>query len=95
MNQSPLLMFVVDRFAGYAGVPAADLLRPEVTMADVIARSPSMHNSIDLMEAFARTSNALKKEHGVRIKLPTFPLDTPMVTVLAAFETQLAAAVAS
>jgi hypothetical protein len=84
------MSFVVDRFSAHSGLSRAELLDPATTLGDVIERSPTMHNSIDLMEAFARSANALKKEHGLRIRLPSFPLDTPMLTVLAAFESQIA-----
>ncbi|MGO4753570.1 hypothetical protein AB4212_34075, partial [Streptomyces sp. 2MCAF27] len=51
----------------------------------VIASSPRMTNSIDLMEAFARTANGLRKDYGVRVRLPALPLDTPITTVLKTF----------
>lgn len=44
-----------------------------------------MTNSIDLMEAFARTANALRKDYGVRVRLSALPLDTPTSTVLKVF----------
>ncbi|MGO4425811.1 hypothetical protein AB4Z54_45730, partial [Streptomyces sp. MCAF7] len=57
----------------------------DATLADVIASSPRMTNSIDLMEAFARTANGLRKDYGVRVRLPALPLDTPITTVLKTF----------
>jgi hypothetical protein len=51
----------------------------------VISRSPRMTNSIDLMEAFARTANAVRKDYGVRVRLPALPLDTPTSAVLKVF----------
>ena len=44
-----------------------------------------MTNSVDLREAFARTSNALRKEHGVRIRLPALSLETPISQVVGVF----------
>ncbi len=83
--------FVSRRFAESVELPEAEVLSPEATLATVIARSSKLTNSLDLMEAFARTANALRKEHGVRVTLPAFPLDTPTSTVLDAFVAQVEA----
>ncbi len=77
--------YIRQRFAEYVGLPEEQLFADDVTLATVIGRSAKMTNSIDLMETFARTSNALRKEHGVRVRLPTLPLDTPMPKVLTIF----------
>jgi len=83
-------------FAEHAGLPAETLYGENLTLAEVIARSARMANSVDLMEAFARTANGLRKEHGIRVRLPALSLDTPILDVLAIFlsevETQQAAA---
>jgi hypothetical protein len=44
-----------------------------------------MTNSVDLMEAFARTANGLRKQHGLRVRLPTLPLDSTISEVLRVF----------
>jgi len=77
--------YIRKAFAENAGLADEQLFTGGVTLASVISRSPRMTNSIDLMEAFARTSNALRKDYGVRVRLPALPLDTPMVTVLEVF----------
>ncbi|GAB2596824.1 hypothetical protein GCM10027168_32030 [Streptomyces capparidis] len=77
--------YIRQKFAEHAGLADEELFADDVTLAAVISRSPRMTNSIDLMEAFARTSNSLRKDHGVRVRLPALPLDTPTTTVLKVF----------
>ncbi|MFB7664811.1 hypothetical protein ACFC1R_12800 [Kitasatospora sp. NPDC056138] len=77
--------YIRQKFADHAGLTEEQIFVDDVTLAVVISRSPRMTNSIDLMEAFARTANALRKDHGVRVRLPALPLDTPTSTVLKVF----------
>lgn len=91
MSPIHLKDFVCARFAREAGIPWADIVATDLTLAQIITRSEKMNNSLDLMEAFARIANALKKEHGVRVRLPTFPLDTPASEVIDALVEQLPA----
>jgi hypothetical protein len=44
-----------------------------------------MTNSIDLMEAFAKTAKAVQTDYGIRVRLPALPLDTPLESVIDAF----------
>jgi hypothetical protein len=89
MTSAELHAYVRETFASYAGLPQSEMIAHDLTLAQIVARSEKMNNSLDLMEAFARTANALKKTHGVRVRLPTFPLDTPISTVLQALAEQL------
>lgn len=89
MTSAELHVYVRETFASYAGLPQSEMIAQDLTLAQIVARSEKMNNSLDLMEAFARTANALKKTHGVRVRLPTFPLDTPISTVLQALAEQL------
>jgi hypothetical protein len=73
------------KFAEYSGLTDEQLFAPDATLATVLASSPKMTNSIDLMEALARTSNAVRKEYGVRVRLPALPLETPTLTMLRVF----------
>jgi hypothetical protein len=77
--------YIRRKFAEHAGLTDDQLFADDVTLAVVISRSPKMTNSIDLMESFARTANALRKDYGVRVRLPALPLDTPASTVLKVF----------
>jgi len=77
--------YILQNFAKNAGLTAERLSADDLTLAEVISQSPGMTNSIDLMEAFARTSNSLRKERGVRVRLPALPLDTRISTVLEVF----------
>ena len=81
--------FVRERFAARASLPAHEIFRADVTLRDVMLLSEAMTNSVDLMEAFAATANAVKKTYGVRIRLPSYPLDTPVSTVMQALSEQV------
>ena len=85
MESSEVEGYIRRKFAEHAALEDEQLFADDVTLAAVISRSPRMTNSIDLMEAFARTSNALRKDYGVRVRLPALPLDTPTSTVLKVF----------
>lgn len=77
--------YIREAFAVHAEVPADELYGENLRLVDVIARSTRMTNSVDLMEAFARTANGLRKDHGIRVRLPALSLDTPILEVLAIF----------
>ena len=77
--------YIRQKFAEHSGLTDEQLFADDMTLAAVISSSERMTNSIDLMEAFARTSNSLRKDYGVRVRLPSLPLDTPTSTVLKVF----------
>lgn len=80
--------YVCARFADNIGLSAAEFIDPDLSLALIISRSEKLTNSVDLMEAFARTANAVKKQYGLRIRLSAFALDTPISTVIDAFITE-------
>lgn len=82
---SDIEVYIRDAFAQHVGLPAEAIYGEDLTLAAVIARSDRMTNSVDLMEAFARTANGLRKDHGLRVRLPALSLDTPISEVLAVF----------
>ena len=77
--------YVCDRFAEIIGLSTAEFIDPDLSLAAIIARSDKLTNSVDLMEAFAKTANAVKKHYGFRVRLSAFALDTPISTVVNAF----------
>jgi len=81
--------YIKAQFAHAVGIPESEIFDHDMTLDAIIARSNALHNSVDLMEAFAKTANRLKKDHGVRVKLPAFALDTPISQVLASFLEQI------
>ncbi|MEU3183388.1 hypothetical protein ABZ707_04125 [Streptomyces sp. NPDC006923] len=85
MKTSELDYYIRRKFSEHAELPEEELFASGVTLADVVSRSPRMTNSIDLMESFARTANSLRKDHGIRVRLPALPLDTPISNVVALF----------
>lgn len=84
-------VYIQDAFAEHAGLPAEALYAEDLTLAEVISRSDRMTNSVDLMEAFARTANGLRKDHGIRVRLPALSLETPISEVLAVFLSEVEA----
>ncbi|QKQ73324.1 hypothetical protein [Nostoc sp. TCL240-02] len=77
--------YICEIFAQNVGLSIAEIFENDLTLSAIIARSDLLHNSIDLMEVFAKTANMLKKQYGVQIRLPAFSLDTPISDVLEAF----------
>lgn len=77
--------YIRTTFATSVGLKEEEIFGENLTLAQIMARSDKLHNSIDLMEAFARTANGLKKEHGVKLRLPAFSLDTHISEVQASF----------
>jgi hypothetical protein len=89
MTDRSLEEFVCFRFSQYLDLPLADMFEDDLTLAAIMARSPLIRNSLDLMEVFARVANALRREHGCTVRLPAFSLDTPISAVLRALVDQL------
>lgn len=85
MDSASLRAYICAKFSQHVDLAEAELFGEDLSLAAIIHRSGRLANSVDLMEAFARTANGLRKEHGVRVRLPTLALDTPISAVLAVF----------
>jgi hypothetical protein len=77
--------FICRKFCENVGLGAEELFEHDLSLAEIIARSERMNNSVDLMEAFARSSNALRREYGIRVRLPALSLETPISQVVELF----------
>jgi len=77
--------FICRKFSENVGLPPDELFGQDLSLAQVISRSEKMNNSVDLMEAFAKSSNALRKQYGVRVRLPALSLETPISRVVELF----------
>ncbi|MBN1207786.1 MAG: hypothetical protein JXB05_23175 [Myxococcaceae bacterium] len=77
--------YIQKKFSEHLGLSQEEIFGADLTLAALITRSERMANSVDLMEAFARTSNALRREHGLRVRLPALALDTRISKVLEVF----------
>jgi hypothetical protein len=77
--------FIGRKFCENVGLSPEVLFGEDLSLGEVISRSEKMHNSVDLMEAFAKSSNALRKEYGVRVRLPAMSLETPISRVVELF----------
>jgi hypothetical protein len=77
--------YICHLFAQNVKLPYAEIFEHDLTLSEIIARSEQLQNSIDLMEAFAKMSNTIKKQYGTDIRLPAFALDTKISTVLEVF----------
>jgi hypothetical protein len=89
MKTKELRDFIREAFAAEVGLPPSDVLAEGVTLADVMKRSPKIVNSVDLMECFARTSNAVRKAYGIRVRLPAYPVNTTLDTIVDSFIEQV------
>jgi hypothetical protein len=74
--------YISETFAKNVGLSTAEIFDDDLTLMEVIERSNKLHNSIDLMESFAKTANSLKKEYDIQVNLPPLPLDIKMSKVL-------------
>lgn len=72
-------------FATSVGLKEEEVFGENLTLSEIMHRSEKLHNSVDLMETFARVANGVKRDYGVKIRLPAFPLETPISDVLASF----------
>jgi hypothetical protein len=90
---SDIATFVYQRFSTEVGLSRSEL-DGGTTLADVVHRSPKITNSVDLMECFAKTSNAVRREYGVRVRLPAYPVDTTIKTLVDSFIEQVEAQLA-
>lgn len=77
--------WIIDTFGQSVELNMAEALSAGFTLSDVIERSTRLHNSLDLMEAFARISHLLKRRTGVKVRLPNFATDKQLSEVLEAF----------
>lgn len=77
--------FICRKFCENVALSPDELFGQDLSLAEVISRSEKMHNSVDLMEAFAKSSNALRKQYGVRVRLPALSLETPISRVVELF----------
>lgn len=76
-------------FAASVELKEEEIFGENLTLSQVLSRSKKLHNSVDLMEAFARTANGVKRDYGVKIRLPAFPLETSISDVLASFLSEI------
>jgi hypothetical protein len=79
--------WIIETFAADTGLDIQHALDNGLTLRELIDRSDKLHNSLDLMEAFARMGFHLQKRTGVRVRLPSFPTDEKLSVVLEKFLT--------
>jgi hypothetical protein len=77
--------FICRKFSESVGLSAEELFGEDLSLAEVISRSEKINNSVDLMEAFAKSANALRKQYGVRVRLPALSLETTISRVVEVF----------
>lgn len=76
-------------------LPETAVFLPDLTLAAILAASPRLTNSVDLMEAFAKAANALRKRYGTTVRLRAFSLDTPISVVMQSMMAQATGALAA
>ncbi len=77
--------FICRKFCENVGLAPDEMFGQDLSLAQIITRSERMQNSVDLMEAFAKSSNALRRQYGVRVRLPALSLETPISQVVELF----------
>lgn len=84
-KNTEVVEWIITTFGQDVQLDITEALRAKLTLRDVVERSERLHNSLDLMESFARLAHMLKKRTGVKVRLPNFPADQELSDVLAAF----------
>lgn len=84
-KRDDLRRYISAKFCEVVKLSEAEVIGANPTLREIVAVAPGMTNSVDLMEAFARTANALRKDHGLKVRLPTVPLDSHVAEVLEIF----------
>ena len=85
IERDDLRRYISAKFCEVVKLPEEQVLGADVTLREIIGVAPGMTNSVDLMEAFAKTANALRKDRGLKVRLPTVPLDSRVAEVLEIF----------
>jgi hypothetical protein len=80
-----LRRYISAKFCDVVKLPEEQVLGANLTLREIVGVAPGMTNSVDLMEAFAKTANALRKDRGLKVRLPTVPLDSQVAEVLEIF----------
>jgi hypothetical protein len=85
IERDDLRRYISAKFCEVVKLSEEQVLGANLTLRELIGVAPGMSNSVDLMEAFARTANALRKDHGLKVRLPTVPLESRVAEVLDIF----------
>jgi hypothetical protein len=88
MNRENLEDLVLKTFSKHVSIDQETLIAQNMSMSSILETSDKLVNSVDLMEAFAATSNSLYREIKIKVKLPVLPLSTPIIDVLGMFVDQ-------
>jgi hypothetical protein len=84
-KRDDLRRYISAKFCEVVKLSEEQVIGANLTLGEIVAAAPGMTNSVDLMEAFARTANALRKDHGLKVRLPTVPLESRVAEVLEIF----------
>jgi hypothetical protein len=85
IERDDLRRYISAKFCEVVKLAEEQVIGANLTLREIIGVAPGMTNSVDLMEAFAKTANALRKDHGLKVRLPTVPLDSRVAEVLDLF----------
>jgi hypothetical protein len=83
------MQFIRTAFASSVMLDENQVFNQDLNLGQIMLQSESLHNSVDLMEAFAKVANQVKRNYGVRVKLPAFPLETKISEVLTIFVAEI------
>ncbi len=79
------VQWIIDTLAESVDLNIVEALDGGLTLQNIVERSDRLHNSLDLMEAFAGLAHRLKRRTGVKVRLPNFPSDKRLCEVMDAF----------
>lgn len=84
-----LTQFIRASFASSVNLNESHIFESDLSLAQIMSQSETLHNSVDLMEAFAKVANQVKRNYGVRVRLPAFPMETRISEVLSVFVAEI------
>ena len=84
-NKFQIEAYVYRVFSKHAGLTAELILSNDLTLSEIVDRSEALVNSVDLMECFAKIANGVRREFGIRVRLPAFPMETKVSVVIGSF----------
>lgn len=84
-----LTKFIRTAFSYSVNLDECLIFDQDLSLGQIMSQSEKLHNSVDLMEAFAKVANQVRRTYGVRVRLPAFPLETRVSEVLAMFVAEI------
>jgi hypothetical protein len=81
-TKEELTKYIQLALSAHVNLAVEQIFEADISLSQLMFASDRLVNSLDLMEVFARVANGLRKDYGLTVRLPAFPLETPVSTVM-------------